>query len=524
MQRRQILAAGAAALAAPAPLAAQSARTLKFVPYADLALLDPLATSFMTRNHAITIFDTLYALDQQGVAQPQLAEGATVSEDGKLWRITLRAGPRFHDGTPVLARDCVASIRRWASRDGFGASLMAATEELSAPEDRVVQFRLKQPFPMLPQALAKPTNLMCAIMPERLALTPPTTQLPEMVGSGPFRYLASERVAGARNVYAKFEGYVPRPSGTPSFAAGPRIAHFDRVEWLTMPDAAVATTALSAREVDWVEQPLMDLIPRLRRDRNLVLQVVENTGLIGFLRFNALHPPFDKPAIRRVLLKTVRQREYMTAVCGPDPVNFNDKVGCFTPGSPSASDVGLEIMQGPLDYAALRQELAAAGYQGERIVFLAATDVPRINAICEVAAQAMRNLGMNLDYVQTDWGTVTQRFGNRNPPGAGGWSVFMAYSGGYDYLDPACHSALRGNGPQAWLGWPTMPRMEEMRSAWLAATDPAAQRALTREIQMEAWREAPYMPVGGYFQPSAWRRDIKDVLTGLPLMWNVRRE
>ncbi|MBR0656190.1 ABC transporter substrate-binding protein [Plastoroseomonas arctica] len=523
MHRRPFLAAAAGLLAAPALVRAQAATTLKFVPYADLALLDPIATSFMTRNHAITIYDTLFALDEAGVAQPQLLEGFTTAPDGLLWRLTLRAGPRFHDGTPVLARDCVASIRRWASRDSFGASLMAATDELSAPDDRTIAFRLKRPFPLLPQALAKPTNLMAAIMPERLALTPTTTPLPEAIGSGPFRFLADQRIPGARNVYAKFEGYVPRASGTPSFAAGPRIVHFDRVEWHTMPDAGTQTAALQAGEVDWVDQPLMDLMPRLRRDRNLAFKVVETTGLIGFIRFNCLHPPFDNPAIRRVVLKTVRQREYMLGVVGPETSAMNDRVGCFTPGMESATEAGLEIMQGPIDIAALRRELVEAGYKGERVVLLASTDVPRTNAICEVAGAACRALGMNLDYVQTDWGTVTQRFPSRAPIAQGGWSMFLAYSGGYDFASPATNNQLRGSPPNAWFGWPDAPRLEELRDSWLAAPDETTRKALARDIQIEALNQAVYVPVGGYYQPAAYRRDLTGMLGGLPLMWNIRR-
>jgi len=527
MHRRQALLAGAATLgaplAAPRSVRAQAATTLKFVPYADLAVLDPLTSSFMTRNHVLATYDTLYALDESNTPRPQLLEGASVEADGRVWRLTLRQGPRFHDGEPVLARDAMASLRRWAARDNFGSSLFAATDELSAPDDRTLVFRLKRPFPMLPTALAKPTNLMAAIMPERVALTPTNRLITDYTGSGPYRFVAGERIPGARNVYARFENYVPREGGTPSFAAGPRLAKFDRVEWLTMPDPATQTSALQAGEVDWVEQPLMDLLPRLRRDRNLAFKVVENTGLIAFLRFNCLHPPFDNAAIRRVLLKTVRQNEYMTAVVGNEAAAMNDRVGCFTPGMASATEAGMEVMAGPLDMAALKRELAAAGYKGERVVLLAATDVPRINAVCEVTAAACRALGMNLDYVQTDWGTVTQRIPKRDTPDQGGWSLFLAYSGGYDLENPACHNQLRGHGTNAWIGWPTAPRIESLRDDWLAATDPAAQRAIAEQIQLQAWQDVPYAPLGAYFQPAAYRRNLDGMLTGLPIMWNIRR-
>ncbi len=159
MYRRTLLKA-APLLAMPALVRAQSATTLKFVPYADLALLDPLVSAFVTRNHVMMVFDTLFALDEHGVPQLQMLASATTENEGKLWRLTLRDGLSFHDGTRVLARDVVASLQRWQTVDSFGQALFAATDELSAPSDKIVQFRLKKPFPLLPNALAKPTNLV----------------------------------------------------------------------------------------------------------------------------------------------------------------------------------------------------------------------------------------------------------------------------------------------------------------------------------------------------------------------------
>jgi peptide/nickel transport system substrate-binding protein len=405
MKRRWFV-GGAAALAGgiarPALVRAASATTLKFVPYADLALIDPLVPAFVTRNHVMMVFDTLFALDAAGVAQYQMLAGHTLDADNKVWTLTLRDGLLFHDGTPVLGRDVVASLRRWATKDAFGQALMAATDELSAPTDKQIVFRLNRPFPLLPQALAKPTNLVAAIMPERLARTPASTLLNEMVGSGPFRFLPDERVSGARNAYARFEKYVPR-EGVASFCAGPRVARFDRVEWLTTPDPSTQAAALHAGEVDWVEQPVMDLVPSLKADRNLRVEVVETTGLIGMLRFNHLYPPFDNPAIRRAAVRAVNQKEFMTAVAGEsDPGVINDRVGYFAPTSAYASAAGMENLSASPDLAALRKDVMAAGYNGEKVVFLGAADVPRITAICEVGADVLGKIGLNVDYVSTD--------------------------------------------------------------------------------------------------------------------------
>src|ERR1700733_5004747 len=156
MRRRKFLAASAATLAAPRIGGAQGNRVLKFVPQSDVAVLDPIwTTAYVTRNHGYLIFDTLFGTDGTFKASPQMAAGMTRDNDGKLVRITLRDGLKFHDGTPVLARDCVASIERWSKRDTYGQPLMAATDELTAAGDKTIQFRLKRPFPLLPDALGK---------------------------------------------------------------------------------------------------------------------------------------------------------------------------------------------------------------------------------------------------------------------------------------------------------------------------------------------------------------------------------
>ena len=451
---------------------AASATTLKFIPYADLALLDPLVSAFVTRNHVMMVFDTLFALDATGDAQPQMLAGYTVEDGREDWTLTLRDGLMFHDGSTVLARDVVASLRRWAVKDAFGQALMDATDELSAPSDKLVQFRLKRPFPLLPQALAKPTAPMAVVMPERLANTPPGTLLNEMVGSGPYRFLPDQRVSGARNVYAKFDGYLPR-SGVASFCAGPRVAHFDRVEWLTTPDPATQAAALQRGEVDWVEQPVMDLVPSLRRDPNLKVEVVETTGLIGVLRFNHLYPPFDNPAIRRAALQAVNQ----TRLHGRGRRrgrSRRDQRPCWL----FCAEFGVclrrrhgEFQRATRPGDAEATQVEQAGYNGEKVAFLGAADVPRISAICQVGADMLSKIGLNVDYVSTDWGTVVQRITRKQPIAEGGWSIFGSMWGGLDWDNPAGDAALRGNGTNAWFGWPTAPKLEALRDQWLHAPD-----------------------------------------------------
>jgi peptide/nickel transport system substrate-binding protein len=528
MKRRQLLscAAGlavAGGISCPKIVRSASATTLKFVPYADLALLDPLGSALVTRNHILMVFDTLFALDADGNAQHQMLAGHDVDADRKVWTLTLRDELLFHDGAPVLARDVVASVRRWGVKDPFGQALMAATDDLSAPTDKHVVFRLSRPFPLLPQALAKPTNLMAAIMPERLAATPPGKLLTEVVGSGPLRFLPGERVSGARNVYAKFEKYVPR-DGVASFCAGPRIVNFDRIEWLTIPDPSTQAAALRAGEVDWVEQPQMDLVPSLKADRNLIVEVVETKGLIGTLRFNHLYPPFDNPAIRRAALHAISQKEFMTAVAGESDASvINDRVGFFAPSSRYASSAGMENFRTSPDLGASRKEVMMAGYGGEKVVFLGAADVPRISAICQVGADMLSKIGLNVEYVSLDWGTIVQRNQHQQPISDGGWSMFGSMTGGLDWDNPACNPALRGNGRAAAAGWPTSPGLEAIREQWLRATDQPKQHALAADMQRQAFVDVPTLPLGLYYQPVAYRNDLAGMMKGLVLFTGVRR-
>ena len=340
---------------------------LVFVPTSGLTALDTVVTfNRSTRNYAYLVFDTLYGIDTNWAAQPQMVEGHDVEEDGLNWNLKLRDGLRFHDKEPVLARDVVASIRRFAVRIPFAHALMAATEELSAPDDRTVRFRLKRPFPHLPEAVAGPGGIVPAIMPEHLAATSPHKPVAEIIGSGPYRFLSEEHVSGARAAFERFALYQPRSSGALGFTAGPKIAHFDRVEWLTL-DPFSAMAALQNGEIDWWETPPRDLVEQIARNRDIAVVSQYATG-VAILRFNHLFRPFDNPAIRRALLAAVDQAEAMTAIAGTDPTNWHDGIGLFGAGTPLANDAGIEMMRGPRDYAAVKQALTQAGYNGEPIV------------------------------------------------------------------------------------------------------------------------------------------------------------
>jgi peptide/nickel transport system substrate-binding protein len=526
MKRRDVLKtalAGTAALAAPRVVSAQgAAKTINFTPHADLASLDPVwTTADITRNYSLAVFDTLYGYDAQFNVQPQMVEGATTSSDGKVWELTLRDGLKFHDGAPVLAKDCVATINRFSKRNPFGSALIVRTDELSAASDKVIRFRLKQPFALLPAALAE---VYCAIMPERLAMIDPMQQIPEAIGSGPFKFLASERIPGSRVVFAKNDAYIPRKDGVPSFNAGPKIVYVDRVVWNFIPDPATASAALGQGEIDWWENPPIDLVPQLKSDKSLTIVVKDRTGEIGCLRFNHLYPPFDNPAICRVVAAAMDQKEIMEAYAGADPSLIKTDVGIFVPGTPMASTVGVEITRGPKNYDKLKQDLINAGYKGEKVVILAASTIPNIWAEAQVASDTLKRIGMNTDFQALEWGTVVQRRASQEPIDKGGWNIFFTYLGGFGNISPAPDISIQSSGKVgSWFGWPTDPKMEELRKAWFDAPDVAAQKAIVDQMQTEFWQNPPDVPLGMYDQPTAFKNYLTDVRDGWPQFYGVKK-
>jgi peptide/nickel transport system substrate-binding protein len=524
MRRRQMMAGMAAGLAAPSVVGAQGAQILRFVPSVDLTVTDPIyGTSFTTRNHAAMVFDTLYGVDEQMRAHPQMAAGHVVENDGLTWRITLRDGLRFHDGEPVLARDCIASLQRWGRRDTFGSTLFATTNEVVAESDKVIVWRLKRPFRMLPDALGKMLTNVPVIMPERLAQTDPYKPAPEIIGSGPYRFLAAEHNLGHRAAYAKFDRYVPRPDGPPSAFAGPKLAHFDRVEWMTMPDPSTAAAALAKGEIDWWLSPTSDHIPSLRRNAALKVDVIDPYGSVGMIRFNFLHAPFSDPAVRRAALAATRQSDVMSAMIGTDSSFWRLPAGFFTPGSPMASDAGMEALRDPPDLERARQMLKASSYNGEKLVLLVEATAQVIANQGAVMADAFAKIGFNVDYQSLDTAAADQRIRNKGPTAQGGWSAYSNTTTGLAASNPAAHGFIRGHGEQAIWGWPTLPRLEELRNAWFDAPDEAAQKEICRQIQLHAFETVPYVPTGVYVSPTAYRANLVDMRRGIAQFYGVRR-
>jgi peptide/nickel transport system substrate-binding protein len=525
-RREFAIAAGAASLTGfgvSGRARAADEKTLRFIPQSDLRVLDPIwTTAYVTRNHGYMVFDTLFALDSKFKPHPQMVGDFSVSPDKLLYSFALRDGLKFHDGQPVRGADCVASLRRWMARDSLGQTLATVIDEMTGGDDKNFTIRLKEPFALLIDGIAKVSSLAPFIMPERLAKTDPYEQVTEMVGSGPFKFVKSEFEPGHKVVYVKNTDYLPR-SEPSDWASGGKVVKVDRVEWLVVPDAMTKVAAMQSGEDDWWENPPPDLWPVLAADPGVVLAPLDPLGNTGCLRFNHLYPPFDNVKMRQAVLMVTSQADIMTAYVG-DPKNWQVCPSFFTCGTPMASNAGSEVLTGKRNFDAAKKLVAEAGYKGETIILLDAVDQPFIHAEALVTTEALKKLGLNVEYVVSDWGTVVTRRASKKPPAEGGWNMFETGWVGSDTLDPSVNVMLRTNGDKAWFGWPKDDKLEELRTQWLKATDSEARQEIADKIQERAFEVVPYVPTGQFVTKTAYRKSIKGVISAPAIfMWNVEK-
>jgi peptide/nickel transport system substrate-binding protein len=528
MDRRAFLKTGASAfatgLASPAISQRAAARALRFVPQSDLANFDPIwTTAQVARNAGTLVWDMLYGMDDKLQPRRQMVEAEEVSPDGLTWTFRLRPGLKFHDGEPVLAKDAVASLKRWSARESMGQMIKAIENEIAVTDDRTFRWVLKKPYPRMLLALGKTSTPTCFIMPEWIAATDPFRPITEYVGSGPMRFMRNEWDPGAKAVFEKFADYLPREEPHSWLAGGKRML-VDRVEWIVIADPATASAALQSGEVDWWEQAIADLAPLLRKNRNVAVDIADPLGNVGAFRMNHLVPPFNDVRARRAILTAMSQEDYMRAYVGDSDSSWKPMPSFFTPGTPLYSEEGGQILKGRRNFEGAKRLLAESGYTGQPITCLVAQDFPSSKAWGVITEDLLKRLGMAVDFVSTDWGTVVARRPKKLPPGQGGWHMFHHSFAGVDGINPATNKWVRANGDDAFFGWPNIPEVETEVAGWFAANTFEDEKAAVRRLNKSALDHAVYAPLGFYIEYKAWRKNITGIANGpLPFFWGVSK-
>ncbi|WP_035696479.1 ABC transporter substrate-binding protein [Bradyrhizobium liaoningense] len=497
-------------------------KTITAVMHSDLRVLDPIYTSaYISRDHGYMIFDTLIATDSNFKIQPQMADWK-ISDDKLTYTFTLRDGLKWHDGAPVTAEDCVASLKRWAAVDGMGQKLMDFTASIEATDAKTITLKLKEPYGLVLDSIGKPSSRVAFMMPKRLAETPPDKPIPEQIGSGPFKFVASEFQPGVKSIYVKNTDYVPRKEPA-SWTAGGKVVKVDRVEWITMPDAQTALNALQSGDIDFMENPAIEMLPTIEADKGLKTEILNKFGFQTGARMNFLLPPFDNVKVRRAALLAVKQKDVLDALIG-DPKYYKTCAAVFICDTPFATDLGGETLAKGGDIAAAKKALAESGYDGTPVVLMAPGDVLTLKAQPIVVAQQLREAGFKVDLQATDSQTVVSRRASQKSPKEGGWNMFITNWVSADVVNPISNVAVGGQGKKGgWFGWAEDAKVEQLKDAFVRATSAEDQKKIAVEIQKEVYDQVLYVPLGQYQGPSAWRKSISGVIDGpaTPVFWNM---
>jgi peptide/nickel transport system substrate-binding protein len=522
MSKRRVWALVAAALLLAAPAQSQSQSVLRVAPETLSRILDPhFTTSFTTRDLGYLIYDTLFAVDENFEPKPQMVESYTVSPDKLTYVFVLRPGLKWHDGQPVTATDCVASIRRWASRDSMGQTLTKFLASLDAPDAGTIKLVLTEPYGLVLDSLAKVGAPVPFMMPERIARTPGSEQVKDIIGSGPYKFRADLHEPGVKIVLEKFADYKPR-SEPPSWASGAKLAKINRIEMLGLPDAQTQVSALIRGEVDYLERVPADLLPLLDAKSGAKAEVVSKFGFQAIMRMNHLQPPFDNPKVRQAIAKAVDRSMYAAVVAG-DPSFATDCAAIFGCGMPYESKTGIPAR----DLAAAKAMLKEAAIDMSKpIVMLHVANAPGIAALGNVTRQLLVDLGFQVEMQAMDFQTFATRRLNTKPVSEGGWNIAHTTNTVPDQGNPLSNPFLVALGaPASAWGWPTDPKTEELRLKFATAPDVTARKAIAAEIQARAYEQVLYLPLAQFTAPSAWRDNLQGVLKSpVMLLYNIDKK
>jgi peptide/nickel transport system substrate-binding protein len=497
-------------------------KTITAVMHSDLRIIDPgFTTAYITRDHGYMVYDTLLATDSSFKVQPQMADWK-VSDDKLTYTFTLRDGLKWHDGTPVTAEDCVASLKRWGKNDNMGQKLMDFTASIEPIDAKSFALKLKEPYGLVLESIGKPSSYTPFMMPKRLAETPAGQQIKEQVGSGPFKFVQAEFQPGVKAVYEKNADYVPRKE-PPSWTSGGKVVKVDRVEWITMPDAQTAVNALQSGDIDIMENLPFDLLPVLEANKDLKVDVLNKFGFQTLGRMNFLYPPFDNVKVRRAAFLAMKQKDVLDALVGN--AKYQKVCGAlFVCDTPLESDVGAESLVKGNGMAEAKKLLAESGYDGTPVVIMAPGDVVTLKAQPIVAAQLLRDAGFKVDLQATDWQTVVARRASQKPPKEGGWNMFFTNWVAADVSNPVVNASVGGRGKNGgWFGWAEDAKIEELRDKFARSASPDEQKKIAADIQKQAYEQVIYIPLGQYLIPTGWRKSLTGILDGpaTPVFWNI---
>jgi peptide/nickel transport system substrate-binding protein len=320
----------------------------------------------------------------------------------------------------------------------------------------------------------------------------------------------------------KFDKYKPRPEPASGMAGG-KVVKVDRVEWIVMNDQQTAVNALKAGEIDFMEQPQIDLLPEIAESPDIKLIDGNPLGYQFAFRFNVLQKPFDNPKIRQALLYAFNQEDFLKATIG-DPSYYKECKALFICGTPFASDDGMTDKL-ESNFKKGREILKDAGYDGTPVVLLQSTDLAVLTNLAPVAKSLMEKIGLKVDMQSMDWQTVVARRTKKDPPDKGGWNAMMTSWVAADVLNPVSSAFINASCDKAPFGWPCDAEIEKLRATFARESDPAKQKAIADAVQVRETEYPTYINLGQYRIPFAMRKSVEGVIAApVTIFWNVEKK
>lgn len=494
-----------------------------FVANNDPKILDPLfTTAYNAQRHGFRVYDTLFDEDENGKPIPQMVDTWNVSSDGMVYTFNLRPGQLFHDGAPVTANDCVASLKRWMQSDNKGKVMAESVKDVVAKDSDTFEIVLSKQYGMVIESLASSSGMATFIMPERIAKTPGDKQIDEYIGSGPF--ILEAIYPGDRLEYVKNEKYVPR-SEPPSGMGGGKVVYIDRLIVRYIGDMTSRLAALQNGDVDQMSEVPPDMVPALEKAPGVTLGSLK-TGQQLLMRVNILHPPFSNIKARQALQYLIDQEAFAKVWMVPDERHWDVNYCMYTSMSPWQTDAGSERLKEHNPEKA-KQLFMEAGYAGETIQVI---DVPDFSALHKVSiyiVDQLRSIGLNAELKTVSGGQYYETRLITKSPSEGGWSIFFSSVNKPQLTNPIFHLALfAGSTPDnlaGWPGWPMNPKIMELMKEFPVAANAAERQKIADQIHAESMEYVSYIPLGESNQFDAWRSKWTGHMpAGFWVHWNIR--
>lgn len=505
-------------------LPVQAETVLRIAPGSDGSSFDPMGpAATQVYIHGMVVYDTLFALDEDLNVRPQMVGAADISPDRLTYRLTLRPGLLFHDGGKVTARDVVASLKRWMGLDIVGRTMAVDVASIDAIDTETIALVMKRPFPV-EQALANSGSGLPVIMREKEASAGRFTAQTEIVGSGPFRFVPSAYRPGDHIIYERFPGYTPRAE-PPNGLAGGKIAKVDRLDFHFIPDAATKSAALTTGEVDIVDQLPFDQADVLVNHKDVTVFVSSRIFNPFFLRPNSLHPPFDNAKARQALALAVNQADYM-AVSFVRPEWGVPCRSFFVCGSPNGIADGAEPYARQ-DLEKAKRLLAESGYKGEPVTIVTSHETLFIGMAADYATETLKQIGLNIQQANSDYGTFMTRRNNKAKPSEGGWNLFITSVSGAGLYTPLSNSIADTTcGGRNFAGWACDEEAAALRDAYIHEGDPARQREILVRLSRRLWEVMPTIVLGQRANLYGLRKNISGFVRSPSLVtpfWNIEK-